>query len=88
MRFSETGWRELGRRLKPNLDLNRIESEYTELSRRLEEVIESWIRDGDNPSWEALAKAVSCCKKAGGKNVASDIMKKVGLGEAGYYKFS
>ena len=80
--FSIANWRELGRRLKPDLDLDGIEAQHARLERRLEEAIEVWHNDGDDPSWETLADAVSKCKKGGGKNMAAKIRRKVGLGEA------
>ena len=80
--FSRANWRELGRRLNPDLDLDAIEAQHSRLERRLEEAIERWYNDGDDPSWETLADAVSKCKKGGGKNMEAKIRKKVGLGEA------
>ena len=80
--FSRANWRELGRRLKPNLDLDGIEAQHARLDRCLEEAIEKWYNDGDDPSWETLADAVSKCKEGGGKNMAAKIRRKVGLGEA------
>ena len=80
--FSRAHWRELGGRLKPDLDLDGIEAQHSRLERRLEEAIERWYNDGDDPSWETLADAVSKCKEGGGKNMAAKIRKKVGLGKA------
>lgn len=47
----------------------------------LEDVIDIWLRHGENPSWEKLIKAVTRCRKGGGKNVAKKIRKKVEQGE-------
>ena len=79
--FSGTHWRELGGRLKPDLDLDAIEAQHSSLHRCLEELIGKWERDGDDPSWETLADAMSKCKEGGGKNMAAKIRTKVGLGE-------
>lgn len=73
-------WRELGRRLKPDLDLDSIEADHHRVDRCLEEVVAKWKRDGDNPSWKTLAEVVSLCKEGGGKNVAFMIRKETGLG--------
>ena len=68
-------------RLKPDLDLDAIEADFPRVDRRLEEVVKGWQRDGDDPSWETLAEAVSQCKDGdgGGKNVARNIRQSVGL---------
>ena len=79
--FSGAHWRELGGRLKPDVDLDGIEAQHSRLERRLEEAIERWYNAGDDPSWETLADAVSKCKEGGGKNMAAKIRRKVGLGE-------
>ena len=79
--FSGAHWRELGGRLKPDVDLDGIEAQHSRLERRLEEAIERWYNAGDDPSWETLADAVSKCKEGGGKNMAAKIQTKVGLGE-------
>ena len=80
--FSSAHWREFSRRLEPDLDLNGIEADRPQNTKRcLEEVIRRWESDGDDPSWETLADAVSKCKEGGGKNMAAKI-RKVGLGEA------
>ena len=64
--FSAAYWKALGGRLKPDLDLDAIEANYHKVEDRLEKVIDGWQRDGDNPSWETLAKAVSQCTDVGG----------------------
>ena len=76
--FSSAYWRELGKKLKPNLDFDAVESHHKDPDRCMEKVIERWYNDGDNPSWESLAKAVSDCQ-GGGRNVADRIRKRVGL---------
>ena len=53
-------------RLKPDLDLDAIEADFPRVDRRLEEVVKGWQRDGDDPSWETLAEAVSQCKDGDG----------------------
>ena len=78
--FSAAYWRELGRRLKPDLDLDAIEADHCRAVRCLEEVIAKWKRDGDDPSWKTLAKAVSLCKEGGGKNVAFMVKQETGHG--------
>ena len=78
--FSAAYWKALGGRLKPDLDLDAIEANYHKVEDRLEKVIDGWQRDGDNPSWETLAKAVSqCTDVGGGKNVGRHILQHVGL---------
>ena len=39
-----------------------------------------WKRDGDDPSWQTLAEAVSLCREGGGKNVAFMIKQETGQG--------
>ena len=78
--FSSAYWRPLGRRLRPDLDLDAIESNHQTVERRLEEVVNGWQRDGET-SWEKLADAVSQCKdEGGGRNIAQKILERVGLG--------
>ena len=78
--FSTAHWRALGRQLKPDLDLDGIEADHPQNTKRcLEEVIRRWECDGDDPSWETLAVTLSKCKDEGGKNMAAKIRKKVGL---------
>ena len=76
--FSSAHWRELGGRLKTK-DVDAIAYQHSNPTRCLEEVIREWQRDGDQPSWETLAMAVSLCRQGGGKNMAAKIR---GLGEA------
>ena len=78
--FSTAYWRELGRRLKPDLDFDGIEANHRRGERCLEEVIMKWKRDGDDPSWQTLAEAVSLCREGGGKNVAFMIKQETGQG--------
>ena len=77
VKFSSTHWRELGGRLKAK-DVDAIAYQHSNPTRCLEEVIREWQRDGDQPSWETLAMAVSLCRQGGGKNMAAKIR---GLGE-------
>ena len=81
--FSARYWRELGERLKPNLDLDAIEANHSNVQRRLEDAVEKWLRDGDDPSWDTLAEAVTNCEEGGGKNVALKIRHKAGIGNDG-----
>ena len=81
--FSARYWRELGERLKPNLDLDAIEANHSNVQRRLEDAVEKWLRDGDDPSWDTLAEAVTNCEEGGGKNVALKIRHKAGIGDDG-----
>ena len=87
MQFSSSKWKPLGRRLKPDLDLDAIEANGATVQERLEKVIDMWQRDGDRPSWRTLAEAVSRCE-GGGKNVGRRILEQAGLGtvkqECGY----
>ena len=80
--FSATHWRELGGRLKPNLDMDAIKANHNTVEECLEDVVEKWLRDGDDPSWETLAEAVTLCRKGGGKNVALKIKQEIGIREA------
>lgn len=84
VKYSTAHWRELGGRLKPDLDLDAIEADYSG-KRRLEKVITRWLCDGEEPSWEKLADAVSKCEESGGKNVAQKIRELVGLGEVEFF---
>ena len=77
-RFSSAKWRPLGLRLIPDPDLNAIQANNATVEERLEKVIDMWQRDGDKPSWETLAEAVSRCD-GGGKNVGRRIQQQVGL---------
>ena len=58
-----------------------IEANHSKVERCLEEVVGKWQRDGDDPSWEKLAEAVALCKEGGGREVATKIRQKTGLGE-------
>ena len=78
--FSSANWRELGQRLTPGSDFDAIEKDCPlNCHRCLEKVIDEWKRNGDGPSWETLAEAVSKCRE-GGVNVANDLLTKVGSG--------
>lgn len=81
VKFSSAHWRELGGRLQTK-DVDAIGYQHSNPTRCLEEVIKEWQRDGDQPSWETLANAVSLCRQGGGKNMAAKIREKVGTGEA------
>ena len=61
--------------------MDAIEADYSYVQRRLEEVVKKWQQDGDNPSWETLAKAVALCREGGGRNIALQIRQRTGLGE-------
>ena len=61
--------------------MDAIEANHASVQRRLEDVVEKWLRDGDNPSWETLAEAVTLCREGGGKNVGLKIKQKTGLGD-------
>ena len=78
--FTSAAWWELGLELKLGLDRHAMEEDHKTSNKRLRETIETWLRKGDDPSWEALADAVSECS-LGGKNVAADIRREIGLGE-------
>ena len=81
VKFSSAHWRELAGRSKTK-DVDAIEHKHSDPTRCLEEVIKEWQRDGDKPSWETLATAVSMCRQGGGKNMGAKIREKFGLGEA------
>ena len=61
--------------------MDAIEANCSDVERRLEEVVKRWQQDGDNPSWETLARAATFCRMGGGKNVALKIRQRTGLGE-------
>ena len=61
--------------------MDAIKANYSDVERRLEEVVKKWQQDGDDPSWETLARAVTFCRMGGGKNVALKIRQRSGLGE-------
>ena len=61
--------------------MDAIEANHASVQRRLEDVVEKWLRDGDNPSWETLAEAVTLCREGGGKNVGLKIKQKTGIGD-------
>ena len=76
VQYSSAYWRELGRRLKPDLDLDAIEANHARVEARLEAVIGRWCRDGEGATWEGLAQVVCQCRSGGGKNVAEKIRQK------------
>ena len=76
VQYSSAYWRELGRRLKPDLDFDAIEANHARVEARLEAVIGRWCRDGEGATWESLAQAVCQCRSGGGKNVAEKISQK------------
>ena len=45
-------------------------------------VVDEWKRNGDQPSWETLAEAVSLCS-GGGQNVKTNLLREVGIGMLG-----
>ena len=59
-----------------------IKANHASVEECLEDVVEQWLRDGDDPSWETLAEAVTLCRMGGGKNVALKIKQETGIGEA------
>ena len=78
--FTSAAWWELGLELKLGLDKRAIEKDNNSAYECLLETIEIWLRNGEDPSWEALADAVCECEH-GGKNVAASIRCEIGLGE-------
>ena len=62
--------------------MDAIKANHATVEECLEDVVEQWLRDGDDPSWETLAEAVTLCTKGGGKNVALKIKQETGIGEA------
>ena len=83
--FSAAYWRELGQRLKPDIDFDAISANCSHRAQdRLEAVVSSWLRDGalqgsdeGGGAWEVLASAVERCRRGGGRNVAAMIRQKV-----------
>ena len=80
--FSAAYWRELGQRLKPDINFDANCSHRAQ--DRLEAVVSSWLRDGaleesdeGSGAWEVLASAVERCRGGGGRNVAANIRQKV-----------
>ena len=78
--FTYAAWWELGLQLKLGLDKHAIEKDNSTAYECLLETIELWLRNGEDPSWEALADAVCECEH-GGINVAARIRREIGLGE-------
>ena len=77
--FTSAGWRELGRRLKDDMDFDAIESNYSTCERRLEAVITDWSNNDDAAGWHTLSIAIAKCRRGGGKNVARKLCEKVGI---------
>ena len=80
--YSAAHWRELGQRLKPNIDCDTIAADHRLAMERLEAVVSSWLRDGRVESevggaWEVLASAVERCRGGGGRNVAGEIRRRI-----------
>ena len=78
--FSAAYWRELGMRLTPMPDLDAIAADHRRASVCLEKVIDHWMRNGENVSWETLADAVTRCRDGGGQNVGNKLRRSVGIG--------
>lgn len=76
--FSAAYWRELGRRLKPDLDIDAIEANHPRVEDRLEAVVSAWLRGVDYHAgaWQGLANAVQQCRSGGGRNMAEKIRQK------------
>ena len=84
--FSAAYWRELGQRLKPDLDVDTIAADHPRsVEECLEAVVSSWLRDGNlggggggvGGAWEVLAAAVERCRRGGGRNVAAKIRRDI-----------
>ena len=67
-------------RLTPTPDLDAIAADHPRVRDRLENVIDHWMRNGENVSWETLADAVTRCRDGGGQNVGNKLRKSVGIG--------
>ena len=78
--FTSAAWWELGIELKLGLDTHAMETDHKTSYRCMLETVEIWLRNGDDPSWEALVDAVSQCGR-GGKNIAAAIQREIGRGE-------
>jgi len=59
--------------------MDAIKANHATVEECLEDVVEQWLRDGDDPSWKTLAEAVTLCRKGGGKNVALKIKQETGI---------
>lgn len=77
--FSSADWRYLGQRLTPKADLKAIGQDCSCSDDRLEKVVDEFLRDGEDLSWEALAKAVAQCR-GGGQNIARKLLTSVEIG--------
>ena len=82
VRFSSANWRELGQRLTPTADLDAIEKDHQTSDSRMDKVVDEWKRNGNQPSWETLADAVSLCS-GGGQHVMTRLLREVGIGMLG-----
>ena len=77
--LSSAKWRGLGQRLTPAADLKAIGADFSTSDECLQEVVDEFLRNGDDLSWEALAKAVAECS-GGGRNIARKLLTSVGKG--------
>lgn len=80
-RFSAARWRQLGQRLlPPTADLEAIEVNCRNVVEDcLERVVDQFLREGEDVTWVALAKAVAICR-GGGRNIAITLLQSVGIG--------
>ena len=77
--LSSAKWRGLGQRLTPAADLKAIGADFSTSDECLEKVVDGFLSNGDDLSWEALAKAVAECS-GGGRNIARKLLTSVGKG--------
>ena len=71
---SVVNWYDLGLNLGiKSSQLKVIEGDYHDQKRRKSEMLDCWLRIGENCSWEAIAKALS---QIGEQEVANEIRKK------------
>ena len=78
--LSSAKWRGLGQRLTPRTaDLDAIGVDCSSSDERLEKVVDEFLSNGEDLSWEALAKAVAECR-GGGRNIARKLLTSVGKG--------
>ena len=67
-------WYDLGLKLGiTSSQLKEIEEDYHDQKRRKSEMLDRWLRNGENCSWEAIAKALSQIEE---QEVANEIRKK------------
>ena len=73
--FSADNWRALGVRLKvPCHELNGIAEDNKKVKDRLISVIDYWIRNGEETTWEVLWEAL-CAELVAHKNIGKNIKK-------------